>query len=241
MKNCLVTKLKSVVNNDTLHYLDKGVAVFDNSLYPEQSNQVNTLGIKPTTNIICKEGVEFKKDSNYIRMSTETTPSSKYHFFYNLLEITTIIGAQGVDYRDKTLNFTLDMFDIVRCKNLTVFKPTSMIVVNGELNIKNLGVLTKLSVISIAGKYEESWYGDAVELADELLANGLNYTSNPVLVMIVSANENTPATNKIRINGNRTTVRCIHTVFTQNGYSIYNIATMSALNDYSGYTPVYTK
>lgn len=240
MENCLVTKLKSVVNNDALHYLDKGVAVFDNSLYPEQSDQVNTLRIRPTTNIVCKEGVEFTKTSDYIRVSTETTPSSKYHFFYNLLEITFIVGAQGVGYRDKTLNFTLDMFDILRCKNLTRFEPMSMIV-NGELNIKNLGVLTKLSVLSIGGKYEESWYGDAVELADELLANGLNYTSNPVLVMIISGNENTPATNKIRINGNRTTVRCIHTVFTQNGYSIYNIAATSALDDYSGYTPVYTK
>ena len=57
MGNCLVTKLKEVVNNDNLHYLEKGVAIFDNSLYPEQSEQVNTIHIGPATNIICEEGI----------------------------------------------------------------------------------------------------------------------------------------------------------------------------------------
>lgn len=239
--DCLVLKYKGAVDGSNLPYVDKGVVLFDNSITPTQTNQVNSWRVIPTSTVTCVEGAEFVRGSNYIRMSTDTPANSKYTFLYDLNAITELGGAQDAGYAGVVSNFKYLLRDVIRTVNLITFTPFSTIV-EGDLNIANIGALKKINTFAIAGSQKNEWYGDIVELADNLRV-GRDYTTHKVCVCDFSNNSTIASDTKIKLNGTsvKTMYRYFHIVFKQDGYDVYNMSSGTALDDYSGYTPVYSK
>lgn len=242
MNNCLVTTLKGVVNNDDLEYLDKGILVFDNSLNPEQTEQVNKFYLTglTTSDIICREGSDkyTKASANHpMIVSTSTPANTTYHFLFDLTKVTAIYGNQGSGYLNVKSNYRLKMDDVLRCSNITAFGPSG--VTMDRYNIEELGVLINLTTIAIGGisTIESQWTGDVVNLADSLILNGIDLTSGRVIVLSDGGYNRW----NVKVNGTKY-ARYIHLVFRADGYDIYApLSSSTALSDYTGETPVYSK
>lgn len=236
--DCLVTTLKSSVDNDTLDYLDKGLLVFDNTLTPTQTEQVNKVYMKTIskTEMSCREGSDkFTKPSNYVIVSTDTPANTQYHITWPLSKLTMLVGAEGSGYGIVKCNFRLRMNDIKRCTNLETFNPSSMAM--DRYNIVELAVLPSLSSVGVGGKLESEWHGDIVAFADSAIANGVGTSGRK----IVFSNANGSTAWNVKVNSVKYT-RYIHLVFRADGYDIYApLSSSTALSDYSGETPVYSK
>ena len=240
--NCLVTKLKVAVNNDNLDYLDKGLLLFDNTLVPTQTSQVNQIKMDAIakSEMSCKEGDDkFSKSGTTYKVvvSTETAANTQLHIYYPLAKLTNVDGISGSGYRNTKLNYKLRMSDIIRCKNMTRCGLGG--VTMDRYNIEELGTLTSLTFITIAGSasLESQWHGDVVNLADNFIQNGIDLTSNRVVVIADSGYLKW----NVKVNGTICN-RYIHLVFRADGYDIYaELSSASALSDYSGETPVYSK
>lgn len=249
MKNCLVTKLKSIVDNDNLPYLEKGVAFYDSTLGTAETSTAifNKIAFGPNVSNIENMDSNIFELVNYstatLRVKSGATVPVNYtrKMFYKLSDVTEIYGPAGSGYNDTISKFQLRIMDIAQCVNITRLEVNSVSYMDAENpNIEDLATLIKCSFFGLQGYNMSSWVGDLVPFTDKLLANGLNVTQIPVIVIT-----NTGYNCHLKVNGVEEIgyARNEHIVFTGNGhYSIYRGMTSNApLEDYSSYTPTYTK
>lgn len=246
MKNCLVTALKGAAKDNDMMYLDKGVLVFDNSINPVQtSGNGGTNGIRlynANSNLIITDQskaqyVTLSGDGYSISVSTDTPANTEIGMLYKLDDITRIVGANGSGYADRKYNFKMYLRDLCRLKNVTDMSINGVAMID-DWNIEKLGKCRSLTNLAIAGYVGDDWKGEIINFADNLVA----YGHQPGVVVVAPTASDTAKPSNITINGQKYR-RFYHIVLTQNGgYDIYApISSSTALDDYSSYTPVYSK
>ena len=232
MENCFVTKLKGVVNDNSLPFLGLGLLVFDNTINPTQSDTTNRVNVAGGDFTALDVSTYTTITSTRVLVSTSAPAGTflRFLFKYNLTEFV----SASTQYCNMSPRFS----DICQCKDALTLNFSGMYTFDDDYDISKLGLLTKLQYLNLAGKTSSKWYGDVVDLADSMLDNGKDLTSQSVLVI---SHYTGTATSGVKVNGN-SYARYIHIVFNGSGYKIYApINSSSPLSDYSGETPVYTK
>jgi hypothetical protein len=132
------------------------------------------------------------------------------------------------------------MMDLCKCKNVTSITLTGLPMSDGDYNIESLGNLPLLTSIILYGYFETDWHGDLVRFADNQISAGRDLTSTSVIVF---RGVHGGYMVNYTLNGEFTMLMkfYVHFVFSSTGYSIYNLDSDVALEDYSEQTAIYTR
>ena len=248
--NCLVTTLKGVVPNDNLPYLNRGVILYDSTNGDAEAgdNTYNKVLLRGLSEIFKIDSSVFSYSGTLSVKSDVTVPGDYTRkMFFSIKDLTGIQTNYGTSPTLHLSKYLFRMSDLAKCKKLETAS-----FIGGKFldvanpNIESLCTLTKCSYYNITGPTYGDWRGDVKTFTDGLLENGLDISVVPVIVIVATGGSSGTPILQLTINGSPVYTdfgRNIHIVFTSAGhYSIYkNINASAALDDYSGYTPAYSK